>query len=75
MAAMLFYFDFFITVKLIYRVVSISAVQHIDQNIYMHDFSHIILHHGLSQEIGYSSLCYTAGPHFLSILNVIVCIY
>ena len=23
-------------------------------------------HHGLSQEIGYSSLCYTTGPHCLS---------
>ena len=24
---------------------------------------------------GYSSLCYTAGPHCLSLLNVIVCMY
>jgi len=45
--------------------------------IYIHTpfFSHIIFHHVLSQEVGYSSLCYTAGPHCLSILNVIVCIY
>ena len=35
-------------------------------------FSHIILYHAVAQVIGYSSLCYTAGPHCLSILNVIV---
>ena len=29
----------------------------------------------VSQEIGHSSLYYTVGPCFLSILNVIVCIY
>ena len=40
-----------------------------------HSFSHIIFHHGLSQETGYSSLCCTVGPHCLSILNVIICIY
>ena len=34
-----------------------------------------IFHHGLSQEIGYSSLCYTEGPYCLCILNIIVCIY
>ena len=28
-----------------------------------------------NQDIGHSSLCYTAGPHCPSILNVIVCIY
>ena len=37
--------------------------------------SHTIFHHVLSQETGYSSLCYTVGPHCLSILSVIVCIY
>ena len=35
----------------------------------------ILFHYGLSQEIGYSSLCYTIGPCCLSILNIIVCIY
>ena len=35
----------------------------------------IIFHLGLSQEIGCSFLCYTVGPHCLSILNVIVSIY
>ena len=42
---------------------------------YTHSFSHTIFYHVLSQEIGYSSLCCTAGPHCLSILNVIVCIH
>ena len=39
-------------------------------------FFHNFFHYGLSQEIEYSSLCYTVGgPHCLSILNVTVCIY
>ena len=38
-------------------------------------FLNILFHYGLSQEIGYSSLCYTIGPCCLFILNVIVCIY
>ena len=42
---------------------------------YIHCFSPIIFHHVLSQETGYNSLCYVVGPHFLSIPNVIVCIY
>ena len=42
--------------------------------IYMHYFSHTIFHRVLSQEIGYSALCWPAGPHCLSILNVKVCI-
>ena len=42
---------------------------------YMHFFSHIIFHHVLSQDIGYSSLYYRVGTHCLSILNVIVGIY
>ena len=44
-------------------------------NTHTHSLSYINLHHGLFQEPGYSSLCYTVGPHCLSILNVIVCIY
>ena len=40
----------------------------------VYSFSHIIFHHVLSQVIGYSSLCYTAGCPCSSILNVIVCI-
>ena len=38
-------------------------------------FFYILFHYGLSQDIEYSSLCYTVGPCCLSILNVIVCIY
>ena len=41
--------------------------------IYTHSLSHIIFHHGLSQETGYSSLCCTAGLHCPFILNVLVC--
>ena len=32
----------------------------------IHSLSYIILHRGLPQVIGYSSLCYTVGPHCLS---------
>ena len=39
-------------------------------HIYMHSLFSIIFHHGLS-----SSPCYTVGPHCLSILNGIICIY
>ena len=42
---------------------------------YIHSFFNIIFHHGLSQEIGYSSLCYIVEYCCLSMLNVIVCIY
>ena len=34
-----------------------------------HSFSRTIFHHVLSQEIGYSSLCGTVGPHCISILS------
>ena len=40
-----------------------------------YSFSHIVFYHILSQVIGCSSLCYTAGTHCLSILNIIVCFY
>ena len=43
-------------------------------HIYIIFLKNIFSHYGLSQDTGYSSLCYTAGP-CLSILNVIVCIY
>ena len=43
--------------------------------IYTHTHFYIISHHDLSQEIRYSSLCYTVGPCCLPILNIIVCIY
>ena len=61
---------------MIYTVVSISAVFTVTQSyIYIHYFSHTIFHHVLSQEIWYSSLCYSVGPYCLSILNTTVCIY
>ena len=80
----LFLIYFLIKVELIYNVVPTSAVHshththaytHTPIYIYIHSFSHVIFPHGLSQEIGYSSLCCTVGPHCLYILNVIVCIY
>ena len=41
-------------------------------HMYTHSFSHTILHHALPQMARYSSLCYTAGSHCLSIQNAIV---
>lgn len=38
-----------------------------------YSFSLTIFLHGLSQETVYSSLCCIVEPHYLSILNVIVC--
>ena len=67
---------FFIEVQLIYNVVLISAVQQSDSVIHIHTFFfNIVFHYGLSQGIGYSSLCYTVEPGCLSILNLIVCTY
>ena len=63
--AALFFFFF-----KIYNVVPISAVQESDQVIHiLHSFSHTIFHYVLSQEIGYSSQCYTAAfvKSFLSV--------
>ena len=73
----------FIKVQMIYTVESISAVQqsvpvilyiYIYIYTHTHSFPPTILHHVLSQEIGYGSLCYTVGPKCLLILNIIVCI-
>ena len=36
--------------------------------------SFFLFHYGLLQKIEYSFLCYTVGPCYLSILNIIVCI-
>ena len=54
---------FLIEVQLIYDVL-ISAVHQNDSviHIYILSFFYILSHYGLSQEIGYSSLCYTVGP-------------
>ena len=49
---------------LLYSMVTLSYI-------YIHSFSCIIFHHGLSQETGYSSLCWTVGLHCLPILKVL----
>ena len=66
------YFNFFIKVQSIYNVVPVSAYSKVTQCVYMcvyvcvcvhtHSLSYIIFPHGLYQETGYSSLCYTVGP-------------
>ena len=72
------FFRFSINLQLIFNVPSISTVQQSDTAIHMYTFYfffYTIFHHVLTQETGHSSLFYTAGPHYLSILNIIVCIY
>ena len=49
---------------LLYRIFTQSYID-------IYSFSHSIFHHGLSQEIRYSSLFYTVGPHCLTIPNVV----
>ena len=41
--------------------------------IHTHILFYILFHYGLSQDIDYSSLCYTVGPCCLSILYIIAC--
>ena len=41
--------------------------------VYIHYFSHIVLHHVLSQVTGYSSLCYIAGHSLNFIINPKFC--
>ena len=48
---------------LLYSIVTQSYIN-------IHSFFHIIFHQVLFKKIGYSSLCYILGPHFLSILYV-----
>ena len=65
---------------MVYNVVPISAESKVTRSyIYTHFFSHIIFYHVLSQELGYSSLCYMVGPHCLSILfyfkNIFTIVY
>ena len=48
----------------------ISAVQQSDSVIHIYILFHILFHYGLSQDIEYSSLCYTVGTLFIhSIYN------
>ena len=53
----------------------LSAGHQSDPTIHICILSHIIFHYGLSQDINYSSLCYTIGPCGPSFLYIIVCIY
>ena len=39
-----------------------------------YNFFHILFLDGLSQDIEYSSLCYTVGPCCLSIFYIVVCV-
>ena len=41
---------------------------------YIYILFYILFHYGLSQDIEYSSLCYTVGPCCLSFLYIIVCL-
>ena len=61
-----------IEVWLIYSIVPICVIY---SDIRIRTFLiSFLFHYGVSQETGYSSVCYTVGP-CLSILNVIVCVY
>ena len=60
-----------------WRIVDLQCCAESDSVLHLYAFFLYIFfffHDGLSQEIGYSSLCYTVAP-CLSILNVVVCIY
>ena len=35
---------------------------------------YVLFHSDLSQDIGCSSLCYTVGPYYLSILCILICL-
>ena len=54
-----------------YNFVLIFAAQQSDSIIHVDILSHVLFHYGLSQDIEYSSLCYTIRRH-LSILYIIV---
>ena len=69
----IFFLFSFVKTQLTYNAVPISAVEQSDPVKHIYTFpSHIIFHHGLAKETGYSALGYTAGPHCLSIRNGIV---
>ena len=60
---------FEMAVSLIYKVLLISAVEQSDSvaHIYAFLFKNLLFHYDLSQDIEYSSLCYTIGLDCLSI--------
>ena len=74
----MYIYIYFIDVWLIYNVVLISIRQQSDSVIYVHTYIYILFHmfsyYDLSQDVEYSSLCYTGGSCCVSILYIIVCI-
>ena len=65
----------FIGVELIYNAVLVSDVQHTDPVIHMHLFIlfQALFPYRLLQKTEQHSLCYIAGPCWLSILYTVVC--
>ena len=54
------------------KVAQLYTHTHTHIYIYIYNyFSHIVFYQVLLQVIGYNSLCYTVGPHCLSVLNAI----
>ena len=66
-----YFLTLFLKLQWIYHVVPISPIQQSDSVIHiMYVFKNIIFHHGLSQETGYSSLCYTVGCSVMNIFDM-----
>ena len=55
------------------RVLEWGAIAFSNTHLYI--LFYILFQYGLSQDVEYSSLCYTVEPHCLFILYIIVCIY
>ena len=62
-----------------HNVVLVSAIQQSDSNIHIRAlFFNILFHYGLSQAVGYRSLCYAVGPSvypscmFISSLHLLI---
>ena len=69
-----FNFLFYIGVQLIYNVVLVSGIQQSDLVIHTSILFQILFQYRLLKSTEYSSLCYTVGPCWLSILYVVVCL-
>ena len=70
----LFKFLFYIGLQLIYNVVLVSGVQQSNSVIHISILFQVLFPFKLLQNIKQSSLCYTIGPCWLSILYTVVCI-
>ena len=70
------FFHFLTGVQLSYNVVLVSDVQQVDSVIHicLLILFQILFSHGLSQSIEQSSLCYTVGPCWLSVLCAAACL-